>query len=790
MRGMRQYLLIFLVIVGILLSQRVNAVSAQNCSDVNTCGSGCSVGKHCQSETVCKDDSCGGCAAGTITRKKCVADSSAQPTPTPTSTCWGYNYFDHPASGTTFTYGQSYTLDGWGRICSGPAGQGVRHRVDIHRCDAGTWNNCAKVAGHISSTNRPDTAGYCNSGTPNSNGWATTWTPQIPGGNYTLRAAVINDPSTSCVQWSEKNITIACPALGAPTALSVSCSSDKTSATISWNRATNATFYSTRLDKNPNSFSRNCSTLNAGDSCSDPRINRTTVRGLTPNTQYRFWVHGRTDCNLNAWSSAPAVNFSCDLPTPTRQPDINVVDTTVPGNLLTNEINGDGSSHKGKCDFGKWCWWSRNATSKASIIPSGALQISSTAQNQNYGSCWIQWVKGATADSSTYRLVADVDSDFKSKNPFIQIETKNITNYITPFNSINGQGRLQWEGSVHNHNEWFSVKFCSWDKGTENSRGVLKKVSLVKVQNTPTPTNTPIPPTATFTPRPTNAPPKVSNVAHSPSSPVSGGKVTVSAIAIDPDGNYPLTGQVDYQKPDKTWFITSMNVTKQTNGTYKLTTTNDLTTHGAYTYKVGVKDSKGKRTIVTKKFTAVVPTKAPTNTPTNTPTPTPFHSVCVNNACRQVAGAGENTCSIDRECAPPTNTPVPSATNTPIPPANTNTPIPPTATLTPRPTNTPIPPTATNTLIPTIAPNDCPDYEKGNANCNYVEENGVRVGVIDVNDYVCWYNEYVLEAHVPEGGTIGDCRTANFDSSADGVSILDYAIWQINFIKTHAQDGS
>jgi len=126
----------------------------------------------------------------------------------------------------------------------------------------------------------------------------------------------------------------------------------------------------------------------------------------------------------------------------------------------------------------------------------------------------------------------------------------------------------------------------------------------------------------------------------------------------------------------------------------------------------------------------------------------------------------------------------PSLTPSIAPSTPTNTPIPPAA------TNTSVPPAASNTPIPTIEPNNCPDYEKGNANCNYVEENGVRTAIIDVNDYVCWYNEYVMEVVVPEGGMIGDCRTSNFDSSDDGKpSILDYVIWQINFIKTHQQDG-
>ena len=77
---------------------------------------------------------------------------------------------------------------------------------------------------------------------------------------------------------------------------------------------------------------------------------------------------------------------------------------------------------------------------------------------------------------------------------------------------------------------------------------------------------------------------------------------------------------------------------------------------------------------------AATPTEAPTNTPEPTATNTPVPPT-----------------------ATATNTPVPTATPTPVPPTATNTPVPPTATPTPVPptaTNTPVPPTATPTPEP------------------------------------------------------------------------------------------
>ncbi|MDP4011918.1 MAG: hypothetical protein Q8P72_06895 [Candidatus Roizmanbacteria bacterium] len=105
--------------------------------------------------------------------------------------------------------------------------------------------------------------------------------------------------------------------------------------------------------------------------------------------------------------------------------------------------------------------------------------------------------------------------------------------------------------------------------------------------------------------------------------------------------------------------------------------------------------------------------------------------------------------------------------------APTNTPLPlPSDTSTPNETITPNE-TPGNQLTPTATPpegggEECPRFAEGDANCD---------DIIDVVDYVCWTKEYVYD----ERGS-GCVRTADFDSQ-EGVALLDFAIWQINFIK-------
>ncbi|PIQ73521.1 hypothetical protein COV58_02065, partial [Candidatus Roizmanbacteria bacterium CG11_big_fil_rev_8_21_14_0_20_36_8] len=72
---------------------------------------------------------------------------------------------------------------------------------------------------------------------------------------------------------------------------------------------------------------------------------------------------------------------------------------------------------------------------------------------------------------------------------------------------------------------------------------------------------------------------------------------------------------------------------------------------------------------------------------------------------------------------------------------------------------------------------------------DYEEENGVRTGIIDVSDFVCWRNAKVqgvvpanCAAHdVDFDGSTTVLEAADFNSDGE-VTILDYVIWQLNKI--------
>lgn len=63
---------------------------------------------------------------------------------------------------------------------------------------------------------------------------------------------------------------------------------------------------------------------------------------------------------------------------------------------------------------------------------------------------------------------------------------------------------------------------------------------------------------------------------------------------------------------------------------------------------------------------------------------------------------------------------------------------------------------------------ECPRFAEGDATCD---------NIIDVIDYACWKKEYV-------DGMMGEScvKTADFDSQ-EGVALLDFAIWQVSFVK-------
>ena len=209
--------------------------------------------------------------------------------------------------------------------------------------------------------------------------------------------------------------------------------------------------------------------------------------------------------------------------------------------------------------------------------------------------------------------------------------------------------------------------------------------SLAGGNPTATPTNTPIPPTATNTPVPPTNTPVPPTATNTPVPPTNTPVPPTATNTPVPPTNTPIPP-------------TATNTpVPPTNTPVPPTATN----------------------------TPVPPTA--TNTPvppTNTPIPPTATNTPVPPTNTPIPPTATNT------PVPPTNTPVPpTATNTPVPP--TNTPIPPTATATPvPPTNTPIPPTATNTSVPTPLPESdlifADSFESGalNAWSAVVDQNG------------------------------------------------------------------
>ncbi|MCB9077864.1 MAG: hypothetical protein H6631_09750 [Anaerolineaceae bacterium] len=239
---------------------------------------------------------------------------------------------------------------------------------------------------------------------------------------------------------------------------------------------------------------------------------------------------------------------------------------------------------------------------------------------------------------------------------------------------------------------------------------------------TPTPTNTPVPPTAT----PTNTPvPGTIIIAKS-----SLGEVGTFNFTSPQLGNFSLTTQVvepGVSNADKTfdnlapgtysvaeestngWTLLSVFCTDADDNSINFTPDN-LTLSAGQTIDCVFINQKDAATATPTPTNTPVPTNTPTNTPTATPTNTPTATPTNTPTNTPVPPTDTPT---NTPTATPTNTPVPpTPTNTPVPPTPTNTPVPPTATPTntpePTATNTPVPPTATPTNTP-VPPTNTPE---------------------------------------------------------------------------------
>ncbi|MDP4011377.1 MAG: hypothetical protein Q8P72_04080 [Candidatus Roizmanbacteria bacterium] len=159
---------------------------------------------------------------------------------------------------------------------------------------------------------------------------------------------------------------------------------------------------------------------------------------------------------------------------------------------------------------------------------------------------------------------------------------------------------------------------------------------------------------------------------------------------------------------------------------------------------------------ITVSILALTPTNIPTLSPTITPTPTPTMTFTVTPTKTPL----------------PTQTPTMTPTLTPTPPSISATPTP-TPTLTP--TNTPI---STATIAPiltyTPTPNidSCPNFSKGNANCD-------PEGKVNLIDFICWRYEYINNKVAASCGG-GEHKRADFNQD-NTVTLFDFAIWLATF---------
>ncbi|QQS43282.1 hypothetical protein IPM65_03915 [Candidatus Roizmanbacteria bacterium] len=437
-------------------------------------------------------------------------------------------------------------------------------------------------------------------------------------------------------------------------------------------------------------------------------------------------------CGPSDYVAFAAMNAPTNTPTP--MPRIDVVDTSVAGNLLTNNQRTDG-----QCDYGQWCKWSRNQTSTSTIQTNGDLRIATQSTNQEYGSCWIQWVQNGRADGSFYRLRANLSSNFPSGNSFFQFETSSTQNMLNPPINTGGKSSIDWAGYLNNSNLPLSLKFCTWGTGTVNAQAILQSVSLIKTvpTNTPTPTKTPTPKPPTPTKTPTPKPP---TPTHTPRPTT---QITMNTTGTMPSG---WGWETAIKNPNDDASPTGSRSWTDRGTTRTVTVDSGLSSE----YWVRLKPVAGYTWQVT------------------------FGTSSVTNSPIYFSVRGVPSVSLTASYVGP------SATPTAIPPTPTSTIA--AATPTPSvqpPTATSIPPTNTATPQPTV--DDCPNFPLGNATCD-------AEGVINNEDYICWKNQYLSKLQGNTPTAVGNCkRLANFDSSTDGVGLLDFAIWRINALRQSTQ---
>ncbi len=166
-------------------------------------------------------------------------------------------------------------------------------------------------------------------------------------------------------------------------------------------------------------------------------------------------------------------------PTPSQGSVIKVKDQSVANNIITNTSRSDFA-----CEFGKWCKWQRVNYSSSIINQDGSISVYTPARSGDFGSCWIQWLQGAKADGSTYRVRATFESDFPLNTSFIQLQTYNKVNYLSRPWYTTGRTAIDETVTItDSYRDFVAIKFCSFgNNSTATSRSsTLRKISVEKM---------------------------------------------------------------------------------------------------------------------------------------------------------------------------------------------------------------------------------------------------------------------------------------------------------------------
>jgi len=819
--------LLFFAVISFFALFSPSIVNAQNCSNVNTCGAGdsCPSGQYCQSETICKDDTCGGCQAGNITRKKCV-DNYVPPTSTPfVGTCGTVH--NNCTTG-NLGWAAEYTTQ-WAWWCQGsnPAHPGTGSGTGDVLCSeakptatptitptltalscptnfsvscnsAGTnatidWSDLTGASGgYMVRVNREPYSDWANTSQGDFGQMTTSSSIAInvmPGTNYKydvqgvrsgedypfagLRcpfsvvncAAPTNTPTVTPTRTPTPTIT--------PTATPTKTPTPTITPTATPTRTPTPTVTPTLTP----TITPTATPTKTPTPTLTPTITPTATPTNTP-TQTPTPTPATVSLSINQNTSPGYISTSADVSSILLDKEIqfNFIVPNIPGTCGRTNTNLDAYQIQARnistLQVGDWVTDGTIILSRTNNLVTAPVFFRSESNKE---------VRVICKEGQSLR----VDSNVLSLTILAPTSTPTptITPTATPTNTP-------------------TPTITPTQTPTITPTATPTRTPTPTVTPTATPTRTPTPtitPTATPTNTPTQTPtPTPATVSLSINQNTSPGYIStsadVSSILLDKEiqfnfivPNIPGTCGRTNTNLDA-YQIQARNISTLqvgdwvTDGTIILSRTNNLVTAPVFfrsesnkEVRVICKEGQSLRvdsnvlslTILAPTSTPT-PTITPTATPTNTPTPT----------------------------ITPTQTPTSTPTHTPVPPTLTSTPTnTPTSTIAPTSTPSPTPTTELPTNTPTVIAvsprnvDNCPDFAKGNATCDYEEENGVRTGIIDVSDFVCWRNAKVqgvvpanCAAHdVDFDGSTTVLEAADFNSDGE-VTILDYVIWQLNKI--------